>query len=41
MSSVDLSSNTLTQHVATLLDDLITWRNIGSKQNGKLFKERE
>jgi hypothetical protein len=32
MSSIDSSNTTITKHVATLLDDLITWRTIGNKQ---------
>ena len=41
MSSIDLSNNTITKHVATLLDDLITWRAIGSKQSGRKFLTKE
>ncbi len=35
MSTTDSSNTAITKHVATLLDDLITWRTIGSKQSGK------
>lgn len=35
MSTKDLSKTATTKHVATLLDDLITWRTIGNKQSGK------
>ncbi len=37
--TTDSSNTAITQHVATLLDDLITWRTIGSKQLGlKIFE---
>jgi len=36
MITTDSSTIALTQHVATLLDDLITWRTIGSKQSGRI-----
>ncbi len=32
MITTDSSTTAITKHVATLLDDLITWRTVGSKQ---------
>ncbi|CAF4659995.1 unnamed protein product, partial [Rotaria magnacalcarata] len=33
MTSTDSSNIPVTNHVATLLDELITWRTIGNKQS--------
>ena len=35
MTTTDLSHVAATQHVATLLDDLITWRTVGQRPAGK------
>ncbi len=35
MNTTNSLNNSITKHVATLLDDLITWRTIGNKQSGK------
>jgi hypothetical protein len=37
MITTDSSNVAITQHVATLLDDLITCRTIGNKQSGIKF----
>lgn len=37
MISTDSANIPNTNHVATILDDLITWRTIGSKQTGRQF----
>lgn len=34
--STDSSNIPVTSHIATILDDLITWRTIGNKQLGKI-----
>ena len=37
---MDLANIAATQHVATLLDDLITWRTVGQRASGKPFQMR-
>lgn len=40
MTTMDLANIAATQHVATLLDDLITWRTVGQRASGKRFEMR-